>query len=395
MKSNYLSVDIKKVSEAGLDLIKKLGSKSKTESIAAAEAIAAVIAQPILQIIEQAPVISNFFKVQTIGENEAPKIPLDLFFDVRQRNFLNVWTQVAQGAGGLATNQVVGMSDLYVQLYTLYGAASLKKNYARAARMDVVSRTLERLAQEVLIKRNNNAASIFMSSIAGARIDGNLGNTAASNLQVIRSANANVFGMVDLNSLMVLYRQIVASWVGGTPVGIRQSLSDMVGSPNWMGQIRSIAFQPQNTIPGASNGSNWAAGISAPDDIRSAAWSSSGNSEFFGLALHEYNEFGVTVPGTYQGIYNQVFADYAGSLAFAGYAGSGTATFAPTTEELVVGLNRDFFDLVCLRQAGETAEWTLAADDQFPLRSDLVGWYGSLSEGFVSLDNRSKIGLVF
>lgn len=394
MKSNYLSVNINKT-EAQIELVKKLGSKVKNESLAAAEAIAAVIAQPILQIIEQAPVISNFFKVQTIGENDAPKIPLDLFFDIRQRNFLNVWTQVAQGAGGLATNQVVGMSDLYVQLYTLYGAASLKKNYARAARLDVVSRTLERLAQEVLIKRNNNSAAILMASVAGARIDGNTNNTATNNLQVIRAANQGRFGLVDFNSMLTLYRQIVASWVGGTPVGVRASVSDMLGSPNWMSNIRSIAYQPQNTYAGSVAGSSGATAIGAPDDIRSAAWSASGNSVFFDQVLHEYNEFGQHTAGSYQGIYNQVFGDYSGTLAYAGYGGSGSAAFSPSTEELVLGLNQDFFDLICLRQTGENAEWTLSSDDQFPLRSDLVGWYGQLTEGFVSLDNRSKVACIF
>jgi hypothetical protein len=389
MKS-YLSVDIKKT-DGQVALVKQLGSKNKTESLAAAEAIAAVIAEPLLQVIQQAPVISNFFKVQTIGENEAPKIPLDLFFDVRQRNFLNIWTQV-QG-GGLATNHVVGMSDLFVQLYDLYGAASLKKSYARAARLDVVARTLERLAQEVLIKRNANAASVFMGSLAGARIDGS-SSTATTNLQVFRSATQGVFQLDDFNSLMIKYRQIVSSWVGGTPVGARASLSDMVGSPNWMGQIRGIAYQPQNTRAGSLTTSG-ATAIAAPDSIRESVFSAAGNPELFGITLHEYNELGRVVAGTYQGIFNQTFADYLGAVEPAGYGAGSAAAFSPTTEEVVVGLNSSMFDLVALRQAGENSDWTIAADDQFPVRSDTVGWYGQLSEGFVSLDNRAKIGIIF
>ena len=40
-------------------LVKKMGSKNKLESLAAAEALASVLTRPILQVIEQAPVISN------------------------------------------------------------------------------------------------------------------------------------------------------------------------------------------------------------------------------------------------------------------------------------------------------------------------------------------------
>ena len=89
-----------------LALIRKMGSKNKTESFAATEAFAAVMQRPILQVIEQAPTFSNAYTTLTYGENEKSNIPLDDYFDIRQRNFLNVWTQ--SQPGGNATNFVEG-----------------------------------------------------------------------------------------------------------------------------------------------------------------------------------------------------------------------------------------------------------------------------------------------
>lgn len=389
---NYLSVEIKKT-DAQLELVRKLGSKNKTESLAAGEAIAAVVAEPILQNILQAPVISNFFKIQgAISETDIPAIPLAQFFDVRQRNFLNVWTQTQ--AGGLASNKVGAASDLYVDLYNLTSAVNFPKKWARASRVEVIGNVLTKLAQEVLTKRNNNSAYVLMGSLAGARIDGNSANTAASNLQVYRTQTQGVFGLVDLNDMATKYRRITASWEGGTPAGQRYALSDVLGSPEFMGQIRSISYQPQNTRAG-SLASNGATALAAPESIRSAVWSAAGITSFFDMDLHDYNELGLYVNGSQAGLYNQYFADAAGSLAFAGYGGSGTATFSPTTEQLVVGLNRSMFDLLGLRRSDEPAQWSLTADDQYALRDDTAGWFGSLTEGYASVDNRGKVGWIF
>ena len=67
MKKNPLKIDIKRT-DAQVELVKKLGSRNKAESMAAQEAVAQVLAQPILQVIEQAPVISNLFSTTTYDE---------------------------------------------------------------------------------------------------------------------------------------------------------------------------------------------------------------------------------------------------------------------------------------------------------------------------------------
>lgn len=396
---NYLSISIKPTEKTNA-LVKQFGSKNKADSLAAGEAIASVLATPVLLNILQAPVISNFFRFgPAITEQDIPAIPLSDFFDVRQRNFLNVWSAVQ--SGGLASNKVGAASDLYVDLLDLYSAMHFEKKWARSGRTASVANSLTRLAQEVLIKRNNNAAYVTLGSLAGSRIDGNVNNTATGNLQVVRTNAAGVFGMDDLNTLMIKYHDVAASWVGGTPVGIRASLTDLVGSPAFLGQIRAMSYNPQNvTVPTAGAGTATylaAAAIAAPDAVRAAAWSAGGESNFLGINFHEYNEFGKTVAGTFKGIYNQIFADAsnAASLQYLGYAAGSAATFAPTTEQLVLGLNTSMNDLLGLRRSDNPSEWSLSADDQWSQRDDKAGFYGSLTEGFVSIDNRAKIGICF
>ncbi len=387
---NYLKVDLKRTDKQ-VALIKQLGSRNRTESLAAAEAIAQIVQEPLLQVIEQAPVISNLFEGITYARGTPPSLPLATFFDVRQRNYLQTWTQTQPGGNG--TNFVQGASELFAQVYDLWSAASLNKNYAEAANLRVVAATLERLAQEILIKRNNNAAAILMNSLATSVIDGNAANTNPANYQIYRTATAGVFQLDDFNTILTKYRRIVSSWVGGTPVGIKASISDLLGSPEWMAQIRSIAYQPQNTrgVPDSQESTV----LGAPDSIRESIFKAAGNPELFGITLQEYNEFGQYVAATNQGVYNQLFSTYAGATAYAGYAGSGSAVFAPTTEQLVVGLNTAMFDLVRLSETGESGTYEVQADDSFTLRSGKVGWTSHIREGFLSVDNRAKLGIVF
>ncbi len=387
---NYLKVDLKRTDKQ-VALIKQLGSRNRTESLAAAEAIAQIVQEPLLQVIEQAPVISNLFEGITYARGTPPSLPLATFFDVRQRNYLQTWTQTQPGGNG--SNFVQGASEIFAQVYDLWSAASLNKNYAEAANLRVVAATLERLAQEILIKRNNNAASILMNALATSVIDGNASNTNPGNYQVYRANTQGVFQLDDFNQILTKYRRIVSSWVGGTPVGIRASISDLLGSPEWIAQIRAIAYNPQNTrgVPDSAESTV----LGAPDSLRESIFKAAGNPELFGITLQEYNEFGLYVAATNQGVYNQLFSTYAGSNAYAGYGGVGTATFAPTTEQLVIGLNTAMFDLVRLSETGESGTYEVQADDSFTLRSGKVGWTSHIREGYLSVDNRAKLGWIW
>ena len=154
-----------------------------------------------------------------------------------------------------------------------------------------------------------------------------------------------------------------------------------------MGQIRSIAYQPQNTrgVPD----SNESTVLGAPDSVRERVFDSAGHPELFGVTFHEFNELGVGQ------IYNNLFATYA-TGTYIGNGGAGSGTFNSATEQVVVGLNLDWFNLISLTQTDEAgAEWALSADDQFPLRDGRVGWYGNQNRGFVSVDNRGQLAIIY
>ncbi len=385
-RNNYLKIDIKKTPEQ-VALARQLGSNNKTESLAAAEAIAAVVSQPLLGVIQQAPVFSNFFARQTYGPDEAPTIPLTQLFDTKQPGYFLVWSQTMPG--GLATQQMQGANDLIVSVHPLDGSASLDKKFMRAQqpRINEISNALTRLANEVLIKQNLHATNILMGALANSYVDGNPGNTTPANYQIVRSATAGVFQLDDFNTLMTKYRRVTSSWVGGTALGATKSLTDLCGSPEWMGQIRSIAYQPQNTraVPNTDESTV----LSAPESVRNKIFESAGLPNLFNVDLHEFNELGVGQ------IYNNVFAQYA-TGTYIGNGGVGSATFNSASEQVVMGLNLDWFDLVNLIQTDEGgAEWSLSADDQFPTRADKIGWFGKQVAGFCSVDNRGKLGLVY
>lgn len=388
-KKNFLKVDMQYTPEQ-IALAHKLGSKNKTESIAAAEAIAAVVAQPLLQVIQQAPVFSNQFQRQSYGPGEMPVITLSPLFDTKAPGYMLAFS--TSKAGGLNTNEMTGANEMVVQVHSMDGAGSLEKRYVRSQRprLNVISDALARLAQEVLIKNNLHATNVLMGALANSFIDGNSSNTATNNLQIYRTATQGVFQLDDFNTIMTKYRRIVSSWLGGTPVGVNTEITDLFGSPEWMAQIRSIAYQPVNTRSGATNGSNYATSLAATEEVRNRIFNSAGLPSLFDTDLHQYNELGVGY------IYNNVFANYASSTAYAGYGGSGSATFNSGTEQIVVGLNLDWQDLISLTQVDlGGAEWALSADDQFPVRADKVGWFGEQSVGYVSVDNRGKLGMIF
>lgn len=387
MKS--LKIEFKRT-DAQLALCKKLGSKNKLESMAAAEAVAEVLSRPILQVIEQAPVISNLFSTITYDEGTPASIPLDPFFDIRQRGYINVWQQAQPG--GAATNFIQGNSELIVQPFPIESAISLNKNLLRATRLDYLASSMTRIVQEVLLTQEINAANILMASIPAARVDGNSANVTAStlannNFGVARSNTAGVFQLDDLNTLIIGYDRVVASWVGGTPVNMQRAITDLLGSPEWMGQIRAIAYQPSNTRQGSVT-TQGGSSIAAPEAVRNDIFRAGGIPTLYDINLHKVYELGVGK------VYNSLFAQYAGQTAFLGNNAGVATAFNPGTEQIVVGLNSEMFDLARVRENSANGEFNLVAED-LPIRTDKVGWFGGLKEGYVSVDGRAKFSLIY
>jgi hypothetical protein len=355
-------------------LIKQLGSKNKVESMAAQEAFAAFISDVLLQVVEAAPVISNLYTTKSYSEGSAPTLPLDVMFDIKDAGYIQVWTQTI--AGGLPTNFIHGLDELMVSVYPLDTAVSMGKKYARNARLDVVAAVLERMAQEILIKQESNGVSILLKASADARIQG------TTTPQILKTTTANVFSLDDLNRLITLAARSRPSWVGSTPVG-GNSITDLIGSPEFMEQIRSIAYQPVNTR-GVPN-SDESTVLAAPESVREAVWKTAGVPNFFGINLTQVFNYGVGRS------YNTLFGNFIGSTQF-----DGSNTFTASSDEVITALNLSSPNvLVRLVQEGEGGgRLEVLPDDSFPSRVDKLGWSAGLVEGRVMLDHRAVVSCV-
>jgi hypothetical protein len=299
---------------------------------------------------------------------------------------VQVWSQ--SQPGGTATNFTQGLSQLIMQVFPLTSAISVNKNALRAADLDYLGAALSRMVQEVLVQQEVNAASILMGSLAGGRIDFDKSNTAATNLTLARTNTSGVFQMADFNKIMTAYDRVIASWAGGTPTLDKGGIDVLLGSPEFFGQVRSMSYQAQNTRSGAVATSG-ATALAAPESLREEIFRTAGISSFFGVELRKVWELGAGRA------YNSLFANYIGSTAITGYADSGTAAFTAATEQVVVGLNSNMFDLIRLRKSDAGSEVVVTPDDTFSIRSDKMGFVSEVSEGYASIESRAKFALIY
>jgi hypothetical protein len=368
-----MKINIKRTPEQ-VELVKLMGSKDRTKAIAAMESFAAFIAPVVQTVIASQPTLSSLFKDLPYDEYASPSIPLDLYYDVKDKGYINVWSQSIPG--GLATQQTTGISELMVATYPLFSAVSFLKDYARQGRLDVVAKTLERMAQEVLYKQESNAASVVMSALANASFLKN----GTTTYHVRRTATANSVVLDDFNKLLTLAARINSSYTGGTPATTR-GITDLIGSPEFVEKLRAMAYAP------LVSGSNFP----GTDKFRDEIYEGAGIPSFYGINVVQVYEMGTGYP------WNSLFDTYAGSTAYTGYNDTGTASFDGATEELVLGIDmsREVLVRPVLTDSENSGTFTVLPDDQWVTRSEKVGFYGKLREGRVVLDDRALVGLVW
>jgi len=378
-----------------VELIKALASKNREVAFDAQVALAEFIGPVLAEVINNAPTVSNLFTSLQFNAEDNPSIPLDLYYDIFDEDYIKVYSQSV--AGGLPQNVVQPLaSELKIATYRLDSAVAFDKKYAAKSRLDVVSKSFTRVAQEVMLKQERTSANLIMTALAQAST-GNDG-TAANNYHVFRTAAAGRFVLNDLNKLFTKIKRNNASFVGGTPAGARRGLTDLIVSPEIIEEIRGMAYNPINTKAApVTVGSNTAgnAPVVATDAVRDQIFSQAGLPEFYGVSIMEILEFGIGKK------FNTIFDTVAGSTAYADHysinAYSGTATaFDGAAEEIVVGLDRSRDSLVraIAVDADSGSEFNLVADDQYTLRQGKIGYYGSLEEGRMVLDNRALVGLI-
>ena len=191
------------------------------------------------------------------------------------------------------------------------------------------------------------------------------------------------FLLADLNALITLSKRVNESWSRGTPITKRSGVTDLLVSPEVIEDIRGMAYNPINTKTsvGTAPTSGTDAWIAAPDDIRRGLFNDSGAmSSFFGVNLMEIYQLGpLSNPGN---SFTKIF--------------NGLGTFASGKDDLVLGLDlsRDSLFRAVVLDSDSGSEFTLAADDQYSVRQQKIGYYGAVEEGRMVLDKRAIFGIM-
>lgn len=388
-----MNITIKRT-EQNIALLKRLGSKNKAEALEAQESLANFIGPVLQEVVNAAPSMAGLFTDMPFGENDNPSIPLDLYRDVEDTDYLRVWSQVE--AGGMPYNMPTPpQHELKFSTYTLDSAWAFETKYAREGRLDVVSKTFERIMQEVLLKQDRNSAALLLRALAVATSKIKQNSTEIPH--IIRSSTAGTLILDDFVRMFTLHKRIRSAWNDGTAESGRgRGLTDLVVSPEMVEELRRMAFNAVNTRSGVVTGSGGQTESSIPlhEKLREQIYENAGIPEFYGVNIIEVNELG-------QGYkYNDLFSAFAGSTNIPNngepLGSSNTTTFNSANEEILVGLdltnNSNFLRPVV--EDGETgSQFVVEPDDQFSRRAKKIGFYGSMEEGRLILDDKALSGL--
>ena len=365
-----------------VELVKALGSKDATVAREAQEAFAAFIGPVIQKVIKQSATAGAIYTDVTYDEDDNPSYPLDLYYD-QSAGHVTVWSQSM--AGGLPTSLTEGVKELKISTYRLDAAVSLLKKYARKSRLDVVSKALERMSQEVLVKQERNAWAVILKALANSS---STNSGAANSGHILATNKESEFSVADISRLMTHMKRISASFANGTSDPSDSfGLTDLYVSPEVLEQIRSFAYNTLNT----RNASNGVMGL--PDNVREDVWRGAGMSEIYGVSIHDLVELGISKK------YNTLFGTFAqNGIAHTGSTeiGAQSTNFATADDEILIGVDasKEAFIRPVAQNADNGATFTALPDDQFTQRADKVGFYGAMEEGRVCIDARAVAGLV-
>ena len=363
-----------KRTEEQVELVKAMASKNRDVAYEAQVALAEFIGPVLAKVINQAPTLSNLFSNFQFSADESPSIPMDLYYDITDEDYVTVWSQAVPG--GLPTNTVTPIGgEMKFTTYRLDSAVDFDKRYAQRSRMDVISKSFTRVAQEVLLKQERNSATLMLGALAEASTKGR------SHINVAANVGQSRLILDDFNKLLTLGKRINTAWTGGTPEGGigGRGVTDLIVSPEVVQGLREMAYNPINT-----RGNN--TDITATDSMREAVYSNGGIPEFYGINIMELQEMGKGQR------FNKLFEalDNDGDRVSAGVG------FADSSHEIVIGLDKRVESMLrAVATDSETgSEFSLVADDQYSVRQSKIGYYGSVEEGRMILDNRALFGIV-
>jgi len=378
-----MKITIKRT-EDQLALIRAMGSNNREEAYEAQAAVADLLGPIVSEVINNAPTVGNLYSTISYGEDDNPSLPLDLFHDITDENYIQVYSQ--QVAGGLPYSQVFpAHNELKFQTYSLDSALAFDRKYVRRARLDVVSKTFTRMAQEILLKQTKTAFNVLATALAKGK-----GSNNTQGSQCISGTQSGRFILHDLNNLITASKRINSSWSGGTPIGgVKSGITDLLVSPEMVEDLRAMAYNPINTVDSDGTAAAGTDGQVAPDQLRQELYAGAGLPSFYGINIMEINQMGINQT------FNKLFATVAsteGSIT----GGAGGGSFTQTADQILIGVDRSKDALIrpTVIQEGTSDDLQVLVDDQFSVRQNKIGYYGKVEEGRICIDDKALIGLV-
>ena len=350
-----------------IELVKAIGSKNRGESLAAQEAFAAAVGPVIGQVLMQLGTAPMIYEDFNYGEDETPVFPLDFYYGAGATE-ISVWS--ASKAGGLPSNWIESSGELRFTTYQLDSAIHFDKKFARKTfAFNILSKAVERMLNEILIKQERQSWATICRALGEARTNG------ADHL--IDATTADTIGLDDFNRLLTLHKRINQSYAGGTPASVYSSgPTDIFLSPEMKEKIRGFAYNPMNTTAVPNTDESTALGL--PDSIREEIYRNAGTSSIYGINITELNELGVGQK------YNILFGQYAPA----------GASFTVASEEVVFALDLSKGAFIRPVKTDGSSTATVQPDDQYLVRSEKVGFFTSLEESRVVLDSRAISGIL-
>ena len=168
-------------------------------------------------------------------------------------------------------------------------------------------------------------------------------------------------------------------------------MTDLIVSPEIVQDIRSMAYNAINSKDADNSAPGGTDGLAAPDELRMDIFRNAGIPEFYGLGIMEINELGINQK------FNDLFDTAAGSTTYYNADGASIGMqFDTSTDDFVLGVDRSKDALIraVAVDAESGSEFNLIADDQYSIRQNKIGYFGSIDEGRVVLDNRVLVGKI-
>jgi len=383
-----MNITLKRTDEQ-VELVKAMASKNRDVAYEAQMALADFIGPVLCEVINQAPTLSNLFKSFSFNSFDSPSIPLDLYYDITAPDYVKVYSTSVPG--GLPTNTVTPTTaEMKFTTYRLDSAVDFEKRYAAKSRMDVISKSFTRIAQEIMLRMETTSGNLIMGTLAEATTNG---ISHVIHADESTSTEGKAIHLEDFNRLLTNAKRINTAWTGGTPENRPKGITDLIMSPEMVHGLRQFAYNPIF----AGNKTEYP----LTDEMRTSIYNNAGIPEFFGISIMETLELGPNGEKFTQ-LYKDL-KDPSGPEG-TGATGSNLGATGPSgtaldhvgdVADIAIGLDntRDSLFRAVALDAENGTEMSLLADDQYSVRQQKIGYYGALEEGRMILDNRVLSGI--